>query len=276
MTPNRSVLLLQNAVSDTLARNGYRYVVGNDMDEWRSMRLRKGARIPNTFDPAFCDQSQAKFISILDQDGDVAATRAWRNLETDDFVDAIESGKVWVDDPKARGWERFSTGIDRSTAPSDTGWISIGGAMQSFVKGKKLSWFLGALHWIFATQEGVDCTVKSAFRDIAAASIPTRLYGYRQQMELPERFYPHNGQRFALTLYWSSRQDAIDEIASRLELLRATNAQDLVGAVSPRDRVEVPEKPALFPVGELSGNSGQARPSKFPNDHEVLESAISE
>jgi hypothetical protein len=111
--------------------------------------------------------------------------------------------------------------------------------MQSFVPRKKLSWYLGALHWIFAIQDGVDCTVTSAFRDIAAANIPARLYGYRHHKELPERFYPHNGQRVALTIYWSSRMDAIEETASRLELLRSTNTQDLAGAITPRDRVQV-------------------------------------
>jgi hypothetical protein len=248
MTVNRSIILLQNKVSDILACNGLRYVVGNDMEEWRSMRKSKGARVPNPFDPEFCDQSQAKFISILNEYGDVVATRAWRILETENFVEAIESGLVWVDDPRVRGWVRFDSGIDKCSVPNDTGWISIGGAMQSFVKGRKLSWYLGTLHWIFATQEGVDCTVTSAFRDIAAANIPRLLYGYRHQMEMPARYYPHNGQHLALTIYWSSREDAIDEIASRLELLRATNTQDLVGAITPRDRVQISEKLTLFPT----------------------------
>jgi hypothetical protein len=56
---------------------------------------------------------------------------------------------------------------------------------------------------------------------------------------MPERYYPHNRQRFALTLYWSSRQDAIDEIHSRLELLRTANTKDLAGAVTARDRMKV-------------------------------------
>lgn len=239
MSANRSIIQLQNTVSEILSHNGFRYIVGNDMKEWRAMRKSKGARIPNTFDPKFCDQAQSRFVSILDSGGNVAATRAWRTLETGNFVDAIETGKVWVDDPEAYGWQRFDSGIDRHSVLSDTGWISIGGAMQSFVKGKRLSWYLGTLHWIFATQEGVDCTVTSAFRDIAAANIPTQRYGYRHEIEMPERYYPHNQQRFALTLYWSSRQDAIDEIESRLELLRAANTKNLVNAIVARDRMEV-------------------------------------
>lgn len=146
MAINHSIILLQNHVARILARSGYSYVVGNDMEKWRAMRLRRGARIPNPFDPEFCDQTFSRYVSIVDRRGVTVATRAWRMIETASFVDAIESGAVWMDDPADRGWRRLDTGIDPRSVPAESGWISVGGAMQSFVPGKKLSWYLGTLH----------------------------------------------------------------------------------------------------------------------------------
>ena len=173
MNSNNTAKILQNLVAKILDRNGYSYVVGNNMTQWREMRIAKGARIPSQFNPEFCDQTQCRYVSILDREGNIAATRAWRTIEIDDFVEMIEGGRMWVDDPESYGWRRFDSGLNRGAVISESGWISVGGAMQSFVPGKRLSWYLGSLHWIFATMEGVDCTITTAFRDIAAAQIPS-------------------------------------------------------------------------------------------------------
>ncbi|MBL6598478.1 MAG: hypothetical protein ISP41_06265 [Alphaproteobacteria bacterium] len=248
MREKYSAKALQDLVSQKLLENGFSYIVGNDMQRWRELRMSKGARIPSPFNPRFCDQSQSRFVSILDGNENVVATRAWRTIETESFVQEVESGKIWMDNPKSFGFSKIHSGLDPRSVHTNSGWISIGGAMESFVPGKAFSWYLGSLHWVFATMEDVDYTVTTAFPDIANADIPIRRYGYKHRAKLPTHYFPHVDETHDLTLYWSSKNEALEEIRSRVELLRAANTQDLKASVTSRDRVQIAEKLPFLPV----------------------------
>lgn len=248
MREKYSAKVLQDLVAQKLLENGFSYIVGNDMQRWREMRISKGARIPSPFNPRFCDQSQSRFVSILDRDDNVVATRAWRTIETDNFVRAVESGAIWMDNPTSYGFSRIDSRLDSRSVRQNSGWISIGGAMESFIPGKAFSWYLGSLHWVFATMEDVDYTVTTAFSDIARANIPIRRYGYRHRTTLPRHYFPHVDETHELTLFWSSKDEALEEIKSRVKLLRSANTQDLKAAVVTRDRVQIPQELPVITV----------------------------
>jgi hypothetical protein len=224
-----------------LAKNGYFAKTGSDFFEF-SARLRHAGRflIPQ-FDPHFVDSlDQGRWTAIYRGDGTLAGTIALRVFEGD-FVEMLETGTLFYDDPVSNGWGRYETGALGQV--SIKGKVCSRGGIHSFEPKTRMAWWAICFALAQAVELQCDYSAGTAFPETWERSVIQRFYGYRHMRRLPRHPMPFvdNALKY-FVLLWSSREDAFDELVRRSTYLETTHGEDLGTAVNAFQAAQVTQE----------------------------------
>lgn len=227
----------------TLAEHGYFAKSGSDFFEF-SARLRHSGRFLN---PQYAPRhvaglSEGRWTAIYRGDGTLAATIALRVVDGD-FVEMLERGTVFFDDPETNGWGSYETGIREQI--SIRGKICSRGGIHSFEPKTRMAWWVICFALAQAIELGCDYSAGTAWPETWERNAIQRFYGYRHMLRLPSRPMPFaNNVVKYFVLLWSSREEALDELIRRSAHLETSHGQDLGSIVDTFQSAHVPEKHA--------------------------------
>lgn len=230
-----------NSVRWALADQGYFAQTGDDFYEFAA-RLRHAGRFLNPqFSPKLVSGLESgRWTAIYRGDGSLAGTIALRVLEGD-FVEMLESGAVFYDDPQKHGWGKYETGVKGRV--SIKGKVCSRGGIHSFEPKSRMAWWLICFALGHAVQMGCDFSAGTAWPETWERNAIQRFYGYRHMRRLPSRPMPFadNVVKY-FVLLWSSREDALRELARRSAFLEAADREDLGATVDAFQAAHISEE----------------------------------
>lgn len=215
--------------------------------EWAA-RMRRAGRTANPQYRSWnLDQKNTRVALIFEaglpgEPDTILGSICWRVFETEDYIDDLESGTLWYDEPHKRGWQTLRTGL--SGVVSISGRICSRGGINSFRKGSAVSWWLAMFPMLASIEEGCAYNVGIPLEAIAQGGLPGRFYGYAHQIETrPVRLPVYMATAAPIYVAWSNRVEVRKILLDRLDILQSSRDKDL-GAIARSHEGHHQPKPA--------------------------------
>jgi len=226
-----------------LSEHGYYAKTGSDFYEFAA-RLRHSGRFLNPqFAPNLVSNlDEGRWTAIYRGDGSLAATIALRVLNGD-FVQLLETGHVFYDNPSEHGWGTYSTGVGADI--SIRGRICSRGGIHSFEPKTRMAWWTICFALAHALELECDYSAGTAWPETWERNAIQRFYGYQNMRRLPSRPMPFadNVVKY-FVLLWSRREDTLNELISRATFLKTPQGENLGAIVDAFQSTHIPQKHA--------------------------------
>ncbi|WP_193189047.1 hypothetical protein [Nisaea sediminum] len=210
-----SLVSIESETADRLARAGFAVSFSSDMRAWKQALVADNRFVSPHFDPDFTAPAGAAWIRITDKHtGALAACLAYRIYPAADYLEMVENGRIYVDDPAAWGFRPHRHGLDHIGL---AGRVMSRGGLHSFAPGHALSFWICGIALEVALQERVDL---AAGITLPGPHVPLSWYGYRHSAHTTVHEWPNfPGQPHSIEIVWSHTAEIREEVARRRRLI---------------------------------------------------------
>jgi hypothetical protein len=206
-----------------LQQSGFQMSLNFEMKSWASlMRSAPGTTVVNlTFDPDASDirPGAAFWISINDQNG-IAACIADRLFETENFVDELESGRLWrLTEPQMT----HMTPCGTRAGLSYPGHVGHAGGLWIDRRARKqgLSWILPRLtRALSIINWDVDRHCGVSFGDLYQSGMTAHSYGFPEGHKCVEGWFAPTGKHETIFLVHITREQILSQLVGDIEIIR--------------------------------------------------------
>jgi hypothetical protein len=222
-----------------LDRCGAAVEIGHDLGRWADFIRSRDAYVFAALDPRCRRHDGAPGYAILRAgiEGQVLGTMAWHVDYTADFVEEMESGRLYYgnDPAKLTQFGRHVTGL--------SGWLRIAGltavrgGLHSWGDHQAVGWWLALAAHIECLEAGASWTVGQSFESVAWGNLPFRWGGYTGSQRMRAYKFPHLDRPVEFTFWWSPREHMAKAVRLRTAYLSAADHEDLGTAVRSYERV---------------------------------------